>query len=516
MPKRVIDVGPSDGSVKPYLRETQGRHGEWATLSHCWGNSVTTKLTGKTLAEKVSHGISVADLSQNFQDAVVVTRLLGLRYIWIDSLCIIQDSVEDWLEESAKMADIYKNSTITIAATNTGESTTGFLRDRRSAIRCTLKKKNWVKIPVIIRPRIAWYGFAEITGPLTHRAWVLQERLLSPRILHFGGQQIMWQCRTRSLAEGFCDTDNPPVEGIPGAIESTLRKELLESPHPVSPKASMEMRTQATQATVPETLYPLPSSIYGQWYHIVQVYAHLRLTRSADKLPAIAGIAQQVHLRTGDTYLAGLWKSDIKRGLLWVYLPPSAMTRPSTPRAPSWSWAALDISTDASTAPDPADFGFETALSLANISYEHEVTLEGFSPDLTEHGCLGSSEGSIYLRGLYCRVTLAADSGISLGRFTKSYPTPLSLSGQRAVGAAGRLDVNENLSDCCEIGCLQIGKMQHRSPGYAAGEFITALLLQSVDQIDGRSSCFVRIGMAMLLPHCDTFNVWEKRTCKIK
>lgn len=114
MPTRIIDVGPYDDSVEPRLYQSQGEHGQWATLSHCWGKTATTKLTIATLEEHLE-AIPLATMPQNFGDAIMVTRLLGIRYLWIDSLCIIQNSTEDWLQESAKMGDTYKDSLITIA-----------------------------------------------------------------------------------------------------------------------------------------------------------------------------------------------------------------------------------------------------------------------------------------------------------------------------------------------------------------------------------------------------------------
>lgn len=117
LPTRVIDVGPSDGSVAPRLRQSMGESGEWAALSHCWGKFVSKMLTSTTFDDLI-HSIPMTTLSNNFQDAIKITRILGIQYLWIDSLCIIQDSTEDWLRESARMGEIYKYSVLTIAATN--------------------------------------------------------------------------------------------------------------------------------------------------------------------------------------------------------------------------------------------------------------------------------------------------------------------------------------------------------------------------------------------------------------
>ena len=193
-------------------------------LSHCWGNSMTKVLTTDSLHE-MEQVIPMGSLPRNFRDAITIARLLTIDFLWIDSLCIIQDSIADWREQSAKMVDVYKNSTITVAATNAERSTDGFLRDRQLEVRCSLKIKEGT-VSLTLRPRIEWYGIPEIVGPLTQRAWVLQERLLPNCVLHFGGQQMMWQCRMKVLAEGYCDTDEVPGDEKPGEIESLIRAQI--------------------------------------------------------------------------------------------------------------------------------------------------------------------------------------------------------------------------------------------------------------------------------------------------
>lgn len=526
MPTRVIDVGPADGSLQPRLHLTGSEIGQWATLSHCWGKTVTIKLTSDTLDERL-RGIPTAEMPRNFRDAIAVTRILGIRYLWIDSLCIIQDSSEDWLQESAKMGEIYKNSLITIAATNAHESAAGFLSNRSAEVACHLQIKRGLTIPVWVRPKIEWYGSAEIVGPLSRRGWVLQERLLPLRILHFGGQQMMWQCRTKSLAEGFCDADRPPEEQIPGITESSLRAAFhAEMSSLANNNADGHgFRAEIAQPSLSSSSLPaLPyekisfsfkepnnNNIYEQWYKLIVIYTRLALTNPTDKLAAVAGIAQQVQLRTGDTYLAGLWKSNIGRGLQWWSNPPSILLRPSTPQAPSWSWAALNLpSSSINHEPSASLVG---ALNLSTKAYtplddqEHGVELVTFDPHLTDYGCLGKPSGSITLQGLWAEaefvVTAAASDDDNMpeirnSRFSHSYPLPLMLKSQkqqqqqrrrrrrpgtaaRAAGARARLDVADeekefNQTDY-EIGCLQVGKFYSEGPKYPHAEFVSALLL---------------------------------------
>ena len=503
MPTRVVDVGPGDGSVNPRLYQSGGSCGQWATLSHCWGLSTTIRLTSATLDEKLE-GMPMERLSRNFRDAIVVSRILGIRYIWIDSLCIIQDSAEDWLRESAKMGDIYKYSLITIAATNAEDSAAGFLRERTSEVHCHFGVEHNRAIPVYIRPRIEWYCFADIVGPLTQRAWVLQERLLTARTLHFGGQQMMWQCKTKTLAEGFRDTDPVPEGQIPGTDNYFPGPETTDSKHG-SPKAIHGEALPRSKIS-----YHDVDDIYEKWYRVVGEYAILKLTKHTDRLPAIAGIARQVQLRTDDIYLAGLWKSDIPRGLHWWYGGQlSVPVRPSVPQAPSWSWAALSLAIDS---PNSADSYLCATRYPQSTPYEHEVSLVSFDPSLTEHGCLGSPSGSITLRGLWKAASIAANNDGCPSRFILSFPIPLLLDGHSSISAAGRLDIVQDEIEQADIGCLQVGRSRFfGGPSYSTEEFVSALLLRRVGPKDQGFSQFVRIGLAVLLNKSDTVKGWEKR-----
>lgn len=589
MPTRVIDVGPADGSSQPHLHPTGAEVGQWATLSHCWGKTVTIKLTSDTFEERL-RGIPMAEMPRNFRDAIVVTRILGIRYLWIDSLCIIQDSSEDWLQESAKMGEIYKNCLITIAATNAHESAAGFLSNRSAEVACHLRMDRDLTIPVYVRPKIEWYWSAEIVGPLSRRGWVLQERLLPLRILHFGGQQMMWQCRTKSLAEGFCDTDHALEEQIPGMIESSLRSTFHAKissslannsvdDHDSKAETSPSSSSDSSLAALPHEKIPFSfkepennnnDNIYEQWYRLIGIYSKLALTKPTDKLAAVAGIAQQVQLRTGDTYLAGLWKSNIRRGLEWWSNPPSILVRPSTPQAPSWSWAALNLPSSSSSSSSNYDPS-ATLVGAFNLSgtahtplddQEHGVQLVAFDPHLTDYGCLGNSSGSITLLGLWADVEFIVTAASAATddvlrsekktRFSLSYPLPLILKGRQkqqqkqsscttaaavaaaavvvVAGARARLDVAANAEDYnqtdYEIGCLQTGKFYTEGPTYPRAEFVAALLLlrrrsgtSNSKQQAGcvRQHSYCRIGLAVILENCDSDDdiFWERREVEV-
>lgn len=517
MPSRVLDVGPSDHSREPRLHLSLGERGEWATLSHCWGKTVTTILTS-ALLDNLTQSISYATLPRNFQDAILVTRHLGIRYLWIDSLCIIQDSVEDWLRESAKMGDIYKNSLITIAATNAENSAAGFLKSRTAEVQCSFQTENQARLPVYVRPRIEWYCFSEIIGPLTRRAWVLQERMLARRILHFGAQQMMWQCQSQTLAEGFLDTDQVVEGQVPEEIESMLRTEVHAD---IEPRSNEELNLsnqdvpQNFQAQVES--YCMRNNIFDQWYCVIGIFGCLSLTNPTDKLPAIAGIARQVQLRTGDVYLSGLWRSDIERGLQWSYHPASILVKPHHSRAPTWSWAAPDVRADASI----EYFSGSVNLNATGVSrycaYEHSVLLLNFSSHFISDNCLGNTTGSITLSGLWIEARFSTNSPFDpeAERFGLSYPKPLLLQGHSIIRAAGRLDGHEDDIDVNSMGCLQLGKFEYMGRNYPPENFISALLLQRVSNPIHGSIQFIRIGLAVLFKSCDPIQGWEKKAIEV-
>lgn len=131
LPTRVLDVTASRAGNLIKLLETQGQSGRYIALSHCWGTSHRLKLTSTT-RQSLTHGFSINDLPLTFRDAALISRKLSVYYLWIDSLCIIQDDADDWRRKSSKMADVYANSYLTIAAASSTDDSSGFLHGGRS------------------------------------------------------------------------------------------------------------------------------------------------------------------------------------------------------------------------------------------------------------------------------------------------------------------------------------------------------------------------------------------------
>ena len=164
----------------------------YTTLSHCWGQLAIKKLEKDTLKDMVKK-IAISELPKTFQDAVVVTRELGIRYLWVDSLCIIQDSAEDWATESSNMRLIYKNCILNIAATAAQDSSIGCFFDRNTNIVRPCRIEITETGIYDFLSSNAWFDDV-ISAPLNQRAWVVQEQLLAPRVLHFGKTQLFWEC----------------------------------------------------------------------------------------------------------------------------------------------------------------------------------------------------------------------------------------------------------------------------------------------------------------------------------
>jgi hypothetical protein len=318
MPSRLIYVGRTDCNVHLVMRPSEVQR--YMTLSHCWGQGPTLKLTGDLLDEFIIQ-IPLHALPQTYLDAIMVTRHLGVEYLWIDSLCIIQDSMDDWRRECAQMSNVYKNSYCNIAALESIDSHGGLFSARDpNLLRPLIVKTAWDRLPNIMwctkfQLREKHY-YEEIgSAPLHQRAWVLQERLLSPRNLHFGKHMIYWECR-RSIASENME----PQEG-----------HSYHSPVFWWPK----------EVDIWEAL--------RRWYSMVENYTKACLTYPEDRLVAISALAKVTKrildsgLQEGCIYLAGLWSCHIAEQLLWYVLPlDPAIAKPLAYRAPSWSWVSVD------------------------------------------------------------------------------------------------------------------------------------------------------------------------------
>lgn len=370
-PGRLLDLGTT--TVTRDLKLVQSRdilseRPTYVTLSHCWGSSPesSTKTTKSNLQERMSK-ILFESLPLTFKDAVQTTRGLGVRYLWIDSLCIIQDSLEDWEEEVAIMGQVYSQSLITLTASISGNSDEG----------CRVKKppsaksnppldiiKDSKRIRIFAKSPLDWND-AWNRGPLCKRGWTLQERHLATRSVHFSEAVLLWECKTFKASSELPwmqmkIEDPPPLLMLNSAVENTVKF------------GSLAMREH--------------------WFNIVEDYSQRNLTCGTDKLPALDGLAQ-ISTQLHGAYFKGLFWMDMPSALLWRRAKYTSMNgirdiqpgRPNYPRAPTWSWAAVDgmISYDSQRLNGQVKrsessfaehgFGFFTILKPAGEAVSHET-----------------------------------------------------------------------------------------------------------------------------------------------
>lgn len=299
-PTRILDIRPIPskwtrglhGGLRLVTKSTTKR-GNYVTLSHRWGIDHRLILDKASLRAH-SRWIRFETLPRTYQDAVTVARCLGFRYIWIDALCIIQDDKQDWLQEAAKMASVYQNSSCTIATHAAHDDNEGFLHASRSAVRGN-------------RPQsISLF----ITGSnLSRRGWVFQERILSRRLLHFTASGLFLED-----ASGFITPDG---------------------------------RTPGLYDPWKDNKFNLEDSHHDPcgWYRLVERFTACRLTLETDRLPAVWGLAKCLGDQIDDGhYLWGLWSRSIHQGLLWTIVnqhPEKLLGHGGdlfTEAAPSWSW----------------------------------------------------------------------------------------------------------------------------------------------------------------------------------
>ena len=316
LPKRLLDL--RDGRVRLFL--TEGKRGHYACLSHRWGSNMRLQTNAATM-ESFRQGIPWIAIPQTFQDEIKFTRGLGLHYIWIDCVCIVQDDAVDWQEQAGAMAEIYSNSYITLAAAVAKDSSSRCLtygdrkcKDERMPVELTI---NGVDVPVFGRRALQLGPF-----PLLKRGWVYQERLLSPRIIYFAAEELVWECFEKTDCE------------CKGQHARLHRAKLPREP------ADDESSDGSSDDLISNMMDP--KDPHGRWRKIVTEYSTLDLTFLKDRLPALSGIAQVFGKAMDDEYLAGLWKNFLISDLLWFRGLEEAEMAAEHWRAPSWSWASTE------------------------------------------------------------------------------------------------------------------------------------------------------------------------------
>jgi hypothetical protein len=281
LPTHVLDVSGSD----PVLVNGERINDNYVALSHCWGLEPAITTTLATLHER-QRKIPKSSMPASFRDAVIISKRLGVKYLWIDSLCIVQDSTDDWRTESAKMQDYYRNAYLTISALESPNSYHGILNARKKKLVQLTSEVN-----LYLRPQLRRQDDVFREAVLNTRAWTLQERLLSTRVVHYSKDELLWECSTCSGREGSMQQQTGKID--PGTVIFSEGGDF---------KRTLSLLKRASDNPKADAM--------TTWYRLVTQYSRRALTKPNDRLPAISGIAAAIQEISKYTYLAGVWKTS--------------------------------------------------------------------------------------------------------------------------------------------------------------------------------------------------------------
>ncbi|KAK7434088.1 hypothetical protein Landi51_13681 [Colletotrichum acutatum] len=327
-PTRLIDIGPPEklGDVCRMVNTgEEAIEGPYLTLSHCWGDTKSLVLT-KNNAVQLFEGIPSDDLPLLYSNAVFVAHIIGIRYLWIDALCIIQegDDFAHWRHESTLMDKIYSHVFCNISALF-AEDSDGSLFSKRNPDACRppviWRDVEGQAIPAFLSDARFWSS--EVLGQQVNtRAWVLQELLLSRRILFLGERQVLWYCRSTRKAETWLP--DAPIEDVTkfGRIE-----DLRLGCGKARDKPNDERKAHLC------------------CHDIFSTYTRCKISFPVDRLIALSAVAKEMMQVLEDEYIAGMWRHHLENELvLWssFALQPSPSLGPRAYRAPSWSWASAE------------------------------------------------------------------------------------------------------------------------------------------------------------------------------
>jgi len=343
-PRRLIHLGTDEGIVK--LTNFVEPNMSYVALSYCWSGVQNLTLTSETMGD-FTNGILWSKLPLTMRQAMELTKKLGIQYIWIDALCIQQDSPEDWRIESSKMGSIYANSHLVISADAAPDVDSGFIVPRVSdnhtvklvdsssygntAKALFLSENDPKRKP---NPLYVMHSLFQrradsqivLSDPVFKRAWCMQESFAATRVIHFTSCELVWECRTETQCE--CHGLNRynrhlACDRVPCDLKKQIHHNLL-------------------------TGHASKSDQVNSWYDIVGEYSYRRLSFDSDQLPAISAIAKGLQSALLGCYLAGVWLGALPHALLWHCKTTSRTPNPLVRHrrcqsfvAPSWSWASV-------------------------------------------------------------------------------------------------------------------------------------------------------------------------------
>lgn len=478
VPERLLNIGTGENDTIR-LAESNAPV-RYVSLSHCWGTHQPIKTTSSNLSQMKTN-IPWHDLSKVFQDAIKVARRLSVQWIWIDSLCIIQDSKSDWEIESSKMCDYYSNAYLTISASSSKDGTVPFLQRRaeiwwpesfsftgtdgtESLIHARRHQGSTMTQPL------------EDLGPLASRGWVWQENVLSTRVLHYTEAELIWECRSE-----LCSEDGAVPRGL---YSNRLSQQLLQAER----------------------------DPYQCWHNLIESYAVRKLTFESDRLPAISGVASKIQEMVGShvEYLAGLWKGNMPVELCWSVDYTSAHSSspqllPESFTAPSCSWASVHgplsfVDRDPNSPFSPLVTVLEAECNVPGLNPYGEVTngylvLQGPVVSMMVN-CTDPYNCWTYGVGddPELREPMAPDCML----------VPFKKNGRKSIKRARKGE--DSVAFSMEVDCIRLGNESGEN-----GEFMYGLILGLSET---RADVYIRLGLVVLDSE-DWFDGAVEKTLKI-
>lgn len=314
MPSHLIDVQAFESGDTVRLVELDAKARQrYTALTYASESGIVGYWEDNTLPDDGS--IRVASLSKMFQDAVLVTRTLGVPYIWIDSLCILGNSRE-WARDSEQAGSVYANAYLTISATGSENVTDGLLfpRPPRTYVQIPYKTSDEITGTVLVstlplEKEVIYSRYIEMMEePISKGIWSFQERVLSPRVVHFASDQMYFECLSHFVSED-------------GLLE--------------------RLRYHTTVEKLPDGAghYRSRDNSLSRWFSILQDYWRRQPSTPFDKLPALSNVARAFQHMLDDEYVVGYWKKSLIEPLCWQSLHCKPAGESS---APSWSLASVN------------------------------------------------------------------------------------------------------------------------------------------------------------------------------
>jgi hypothetical protein len=298
-PARLLDLGAflDDEDIQLVLADETGKQ-DYATLSYSWGNTTTVTVTSENYKDFRSR-IGLKTLPLTIQEGIKFCRQLSIRYLWVDALCIIQENDEDFAQEISQMGSIYAGCLVTLAAADSTDCESGCFRGRDLRLKmepCTFSDGEEEVIFSVVKSGypcthdIPWW-----TTKLERRVWVYQERMMAPRTVHFIKNEIIWECRERTLCYNCAEIKWPryPSDYAKGVKKAFIRLHR------------------------DEVRFSMPAIFRHTWSKIIKGYSETILSNVDDRLSALAGIAQLVCQNSTHQASYGLWHHIILDELLW-------------------------------------------------------------------------------------------------------------------------------------------------------------------------------------------------------